>query len=130
MRIRQNNRILKSREHYEKMAFMMPVVKKNYALYASPGSSGDQQQRQRKTSDQVDKRGSGKNVHVSRTGPRRKTKSEGQSMTTSAGGTQAGITSTSLGHTSKPVEIGLRRVRGSAPILVPGTLHASFQNPS
>jgi len=105
------------------MAFMMPVVKKNYTLYANPADP-----RQRRTSDQTDivRRAGPNQTTPSGSARRRKVKSEGQSQSTSPGN----VPSAQLGHSvprTKPMEMYMRRGRGSAPALVPvpATMYSS-----
>ncbi|CAG7836918.1 unnamed protein product [Allacma fusca] len=94
------------------MAFMMPVMKKNYALYGK--------QQQRRTASEPD----GGRIAATNSGahgghPRRRVKSEGPSLSTSPAAVMSGADAmnAALQHRTKP--IGMRRGRGSAPILAP-----------
>jgi len=108
------------------MAFMMPVVKKNYTLYAtSPNTATDQ--RQRRTSDQIDAHRNSLNAAAGNR--RRKVKSEGQSLSTSPGAFVTTSQDITAGKT-KAQAMDMRRGRGSAPALVPVPMSISYQHPN
>jgi len=90
------------------MAFMMPVMKKEYTLYAHNNTGHPQ--KQRRASDQVDGH---HHRRVMSADGKRKVKSGDPSLSVSPSAANV----TSLVPRTKPME--LKRVRGSAPALIP-----------
>ena len=96
------------------MAFMMPVMKKNYAIYGK---------QQRTASDPETTAGrKAKTPHppsTSHPAHRRRVKSEGTSLSTSPAAAMSGAEALNTHMQSRSKPIGMRRGRGSAPVLAP-----------